>query len=49
MYLILILLLILAVAGGAPHWGYHTYGWGPSGFGGLLLIVLLVLVLTRRL
>lgn len=49
MHLILIVLLILFVAGGAPHWGYHTYGWGPSGIGGLLLIVLVVLLLTRRL
>lgn len=41
---LLIILLILVLIG-VPWGGYHTYGWGPSGFLGVLLVVLLVLVL----
>lgn len=46
--LLLIVLLIL-VLGGLPTWGYHQYGWGPSGIVGILLVVLLVLLLLGRL
>ena len=47
---ILIVILILALIGALPHWGYSR-GWGycPSGGLGLVLIVLLVLVVTGRL
>ena len=31
-----------------PTWGYHSYGYGPSGIVGVLLIVLIVLLLTGR-
>lgn len=41
---ILIILLILALFA-FPWGGYHSYGYGPSGFLGLLLAVLLILVL----
>jgi hypothetical protein len=47
--LILIIVLVVVVLGGAPNWGYHTLGWGPSGIGGVLLLVLIVLLLTGRL
>jgi hypothetical protein len=49
MNLILLVLLILLVVGGLPNWGIHQYGYGPSGIGGILLLVLLVLLLTGRL
>jgi hypothetical protein len=49
MGLILLVLLIVLLVGGLPTWGYHQYGWGPSGIGGVLLIVLIVLLLTGRL
>jgi hypothetical protein len=49
MGLVLLILLLLLVFGGMPTWGYHQYGWGPSGIGGVILIVLLVLLLTGRL
>lgn len=39
---LLIILLILAIIG-AP-WGYHSYGWGPSGLIGLVLVVMLILL-----
>lgn len=49
MSLILLILLILLIFGGLPTWGYHQYGYGPSGVGGVILLVLLVLLLTGRL
>ena len=49
MNLILLILLIMLVVGGLPNWGYHRFGYGPSGVGGLLLTVLIVMLLTGRL
>ena len=46
---ILLLLLLLIVVGGMPNMGLHSYGYGPSGVGGVLLIVVLVMLLTGRL
>ena len=47
---LLLILLVLILIGSIPAWPYSTgWGYGPSGFLGLLLIVLLVLVLTGRL
>lgn len=47
MTIVLVILIVLLV-GGLPNWGYHSYGWGPSGIGAVLLIVLLILLLTGR-
>jgi hypothetical protein len=46
---ILIILLILALIGALPRWGYSR-GWGyfPSGGLGLILIILIILVLIGR-
>ncbi len=50
MYLVLIILLVLLLVGAFPAWGHSAeWGYGPSGFIGLLLIVLLVLFLTGNL
>jgi len=49
MGLILLIILIVFLLGGLPNWGYHSYGWGPSGIAGVLLLVVLVLLLTGRL
>ena len=49
MNLILLVVLLLLVFGGLPTWRYHSYGWGPSGIGGILLVVVLVLFLSGRL
>ena len=44
---VLIILLILALVGAFPRWGYSRgWGYGPSGIVGVLLIVILVLALT---
>ena len=45
--LVLIVLLVLLLVGGLPNWGWHSYGWYPSGGAGLLLVVLVVLVLVK--
>jgi hypothetical protein len=49
MGLILLIVLILFLVGGLPRWGYHSYGYGPSGITGLVLIVVLIMFLTGRL
>ena len=46
---ILIIILILALVGAIPRWGYSSgWGYGPSGLVGVLLIVVLILALTGR-
>ncbi|MBS0319526.1 MAG: DUF3309 domain-containing protein [Proteobacteria bacterium] len=47
---ILLILLILIIIGALPSWPYSR-GWGyyPSGIGGLILIVVVVLLLMGRL
>jgi Protein of unknown function (DUF3309) len=46
---ILIVLLILALLGAFPRWGYSRgWGYGPSGIVGVLLIVVIVLALSGR-
>jgi len=47
--LILLILLILLLFGGLPRWGYHSYGYGPSGIVGTILIIVLILFLLGRL
>jgi len=46
---ILIVILILALLGALPSWGYSR-GWGyyPSGGVGLVLVIVVVLVLIGR-
>jgi hypothetical protein len=47
---ILIILLILALIGAIPNWGHsRSWGYGPSGGIGLILVVVLILVLMGRL
>jgi hypothetical protein len=50
MHLLLILLLALFLFGAAPVFPYSRgYGWGTSGFFGVLLVVALVLLILGRL
>ncbi|MBI4514960.1 MAG: DUF3309 domain-containing protein [Deltaproteobacteria bacterium] len=49
MSLLLLIVLLLIVFGGLPTWGYHQYGYGPSGIGGIVLAVVLIMFLTGRL
>jgi hypothetical protein len=47
---ILVIILILALLGALPTWGYSN-GWGyfPSGGLGLVLLIVIILLLTGRL
>ncbi len=47
---VVLIVLVLAVIGALPTWG-HSRSWGyfPSGIGGLLVVILLFLLLTGRL
>ena len=48
MSLLLLVVLILLLFGGLPRWGYHSYGYAPSGIVGVLVVVFLALLLTGR-
>jgi len=49
MGMVLLILLLMIVFGGLPNLGLHSYGYGPSGIGGVLLVVVVALLLTGRL
>ena len=49
MGLVLIVVVLLLLFGGLPTWGYHSYGWGPSGIVAVVLLILIVLLVTGRL
>lgn len=48
MSLILLIILVLFLVGGLPNWGYHSFGFAPSGIAGVVLLVVVVLLLTGR-
>lgn len=46
---ILLIILILMLVGALPTWGYsRSWGRGPSGLLGVVLIIVIVLLLTGR-
>jgi hypothetical protein len=46
MGLLLLIIVLVLLFGGLPHWGYsRNWGYGPSGFLGLVLVILLILLL----
>jgi hypothetical protein len=46
---ILIVVLILALLGALPTWSHsRSWGYGPSGGVGLVLLILIILFLTGR-
>lgn len=49
MSLLLLIVVLLVVFGGLPQVSRHNYGYAPSGIGGIILIILLILLLTGRL
>jgi hypothetical protein len=50
MYTLLLVALILWLLGAAPVYPYsRTWGWGPSGIAGVILVIALVLFLLGRL
>ncbi len=48
MGLILLIVLLLLLFGGLPRWGYHSYGYAPSGILGVILVIVLILFLMGR-
>ena len=47
---ILLIVLILMLVGAIPPWGHSkSWGYGPSGGLGLVVIIVIVLLLTGRL
>jgi hypothetical protein len=47
---ILLIVLILALLGAVPVWGYNrSWGYAPGGTVGLILVILLILLLTGNL
>jgi hypothetical protein len=49
MGLLLLIIVLVLLFGGLPHWGYHSYGYAPSGLLGVVLLVLVVMLFTGRL
>ena len=46
---ILLIILVLVLLGALPAWPYsRSWGYGPSGVLGLVVVVLLILVLMGR-
>ena len=46
---ILIVLLVLVLLGVIPRWSHsRSWGYGPSGGVGLVLVILVILMLTGR-
>jgi hypothetical protein len=47
---ILLIVFILLLVGALPTWNHsRSWGYGPSGITGLVIVVLLILLLTGRL
>jgi hypothetical protein len=46
---ILLIVLVILALGGLPNWGYHRYGYRPTGVVGVILVIVLVLFLMGRL
>ncbi len=50
MNLILLVILVLVLVGAFPAWPHsRSWGYGPSGVTGLIVIILIVMLLTGRL
>jgi hypothetical protein len=46
---IIVVILILALIGALPNWGHsRSWGYGPSGLLGTVLIVVLIIYLLQR-
>ncbi len=48
--LIIVIVLVLLLVGAFPSWGHsRSWGYGPSGILGVILLVVIILLLTGRL
>lgn len=49
MHLLLLIVLIFLCLGALPTWPYsQQWGYGPSGIGSIIVVVLIILLLTGR-
>lgn len=49
MLMILLVILVIVALGGLPAWGYHSYGYAPSGLVLVVVVILCLLLFTGRL
>ena len=46
---VIIVILVLALIGALPNWGHsRSWGYGPSGLLGTILIIVLIIYLLQR-
>jgi len=46
---VIIVILILALVGALPNWGHsRSWGYGPSGLLGTVLVIVLIISLLQR-
>ncbi len=46
---VIIVILILALVGALPNWGHsRSWGYGPSGLLGTVLLIVLIIYLLQR-
>jgi hypothetical protein len=46
---VIIVILILALVGALPNWGHsRSWGYGPSGLLGTVLVIVLIIYLLQR-
>ena len=46
---IIVVILVLALVGALPNWGHsRSWGYGPSGLLGTVLIIVLIIYLLQR-
>jgi Protein of unknown function (DUF3309) len=46
---VIVVILILALVGALPNWGHsRSWGYGPSGLLGTVLIIVLIIYLLQR-
>jgi uncharacterized protein DUF3309 len=46
---VIIVILVLALVGALPNWGHsRTWGYGPSGLLGTVLVIVLIIYLLQR-
>lgn len=49
MGLLLLIIVIVLCLGGLPSWGYHSYGYAPSGLLTIVIVVVVICLITGRL
>ena len=46
---VIVIILVLALIGALPNWGHsRSWGYGPSGLLGTVLIIVLIIYLLQR-